>query len=221
MHLSGISFRCRHLGLYSGVAGCVHFWYYQTFLNVWIHLHFHVLWMSISISPTYLTIFGIGQTFQILQIQWVGNGNCCFNLLVIFYFWHGLRLIEMPSVPTAPECSVSQELHHTLSSPECLKQTRRWAGQGPGCGRLFMLPGWWLLLCPHPVSLQDCKAIINIDPNFLKCRLHSIYWLGTFKSHSSWWACGVQNASSQRPLAENILLLMSLKSLCQVGIVTK
>ena len=154
----------------------------------------------------------------------MGNGDCCFNLLVIFYFWHVLRLNEVWTVPTAHQISVSQELHHTihpLSLPECLKQSQGWAGQGPGCGRCVIFQGWWLPLYPHPVSLKDCKAITNIDPNFLKCRLLSVYWLGTLRSHSSWWACGVENASSQRSLAENILLLMSVKNLCQVDMVTK
>lgn len=150
-------------------------------------------------------------------------------IVVLIYWWYFIFDIYQGSM----KCGLCPQHTKFLSLGSCIipstsvltwvseADTEGWEGQEPGCGTCVMLQGWWLPLYPHPVSLKDCKAITDIDPNFLKCRLLSVYWLGTFWSYLSWWACGIENASSQRSLAENILLLMSFKNLCQVDMVTK
>lgn len=134
----------------------------------------------------------------------------------------------MLTMSSVLQVSASQERLYPiypLCSPECLKQTgRRWAGWGVArgvYGWYVMLWVWWLLLYPHPVSWQGRGAITNIDPNFLKCRLLFVYWLVTFRSHSSWGACGAENTSGQNPLAGNTPLPMSLENLHRVDTVTE
>lgn len=118
--------------------------------------------------PHNLTIFGIGQTFQNLQVQWVGHSNCYFNLLVIFYFWHELRLIETVFCAHSTRAlSLPGVASHFILIWVSEADLEGCASQGPGCGRLFMLLGWWLPLCPHPVSQQHCKALQILTLIFL------------------------------------------------------
>lgn len=145
------------------------------------------------------------ETFWMLLVRWLQMMMCCVNLPLIILLSMFVRVIRELTVSTRLQASASWLASATCHPPSTFtsmsqafrggRQARVWPEM---CRRCVMLC-WWPPVCPHPVSLQDCKAITNIDPSLLKCRLPSVYWLGTFKTT---FLDEQKNTSCQKPLVK-------------------